>query len=178
VTTYLALLRGVNVGGRGSVRMADLRRLFVALGHADVQSYLQSGNLVFRSPLEALRLGGEIERCITQELGLKVTVLLRTADDLARIVADNPLLDRTADPTRLHLTFLAAAPEPARVARLEKPGDDPDEFALAGRELYLYCPNGYGRTRLNNAYFERRLGVPATTRSWKTVVALRDLSSG
>jgi uncharacterized protein (DUF1697 family) len=178
MTTYLALLRGVNVGGRTRVGMVDLRRLFEALGYVGVGSYLQSGNLLFEATGQAAQLAAEIERRIGRDLGLSVTVLVRTGPELAKVVANNPFLGRTDDPTRLHLTFLAKAPDPARLARLEKSGDDPDEFALAGREVYLYCPNGYGRTRLNNAYFERRLGLPATTRSWKTVTALRDLAGG
>jgi uncharacterized protein (DUF1697 family) len=178
MTTYLALLRGINVGGRTRVAMADLRRLFTALGHTEVTSYLQSGNVLFESAVEAARLAGDIEQRIAQDLGLSVTVLVRTGADLERIVANNPFLGRNVDPTKLHLTFLAEAPESARVARLEAPGGEPDEFFLAGREIYLHCPNGYGRTKLNNAYFERRLALVATTRNWKTVTTLSNLANG
>jgi uncharacterized protein (DUF1697 family) len=179
MTTYVALLRGINVGGRTRVRMDDLRRLFLGLRHADVHSYLQSGNVIFRSAAEdPPRLAGEIERRIARDLGVTITVLLRTADDLAHVVANNPFLRRVADPATLHVTFLADAPDRDRAARLETPGGQPDELALAGREVYLQCPNGYGRTKLSNAYIERRLGVAATTRNWRTVTTLRDLASG
>jgi uncharacterized protein (DUF1697 family) len=156
--------------------MDDLRRLFHALGHADAETYLQSGNVVFSAPgAAAPRLAGEIERGLTRELGLDVRVLLRTADDLERVVAGNPFLGRGADPSALHVTFLSEAPAPERAARLAAPEGEPAEFVLAGREVYLRCPDGYGRTKLNNAYFERRLALPATTRNWNTTVKLRAL---
>ena len=179
MTTYVALLRGINVGGRTKVGMDELRRLFVALGHPEVKTYLQSGNVIFRSTVEeASRLAGEIEGRIGRDLGVTVTVLLRTKDDLAQVVANNPFLGRETDDAKLHETFLADAPERERVARLETPAGEPDELALVGREVYLHCPHGYGRTKLNNAYIERRLGVAATTRNWRTVTALYDLVSG
>ena len=179
MTRYVALLRGINVGGRTRVGMDDLRRLFVALGHADVESYLQSGNVVFRSPVEEpARVAGEIEQGIARDLGVTVTVLVRTADDLARVVASNPFVSRETDPATLHVTFLADAPDRERVARLATPSGEPDELALVGREVYLHCPNGYGRTKLNNAFIERRLGVAATTRNWRTVTTLGELVSG
>ena len=176
MTTYVALLRGINVGGRTKVRMDDLRRAFAALCHADVKTYLQSGNVVFTCPeREPSRVAGEIERLIAGDLGVTTTVLLRRGHDLARLVANNPFLAGETDPTRLHVTFLADAPDDDRVARLDTTVGEPDAFSLVEREVYLHCPNGYGRTRLNNAFFERRLGVAATTRNWKTVTALRDL---
>jgi uncharacterized protein (DUF1697 family) len=179
MTTYVALLRGINVGGRTKVGMDDLRRLFVALGHADVKSYVQSGNVLFSSPVEeSSRLVGDIQRRIARDLGVTVTVLLRTRDDLAHVVANNPFLSRETDLAKLHVTFLADAPDHERVARLDTPSGGPDEFSLAGREVYLHCPHGYGRTKLNNAYLERRLGVAATTRNWNTVTKLCDLASG
>jgi uncharacterized protein (DUF1697 family) len=179
MTTYVALLRGINVGGRTKVGMDDLRRLFVALGHADVKSYVQSGNVLFSGPVEeSSRLADDIQRRIARDLGVTVTVLLRTRDDLAYVVANNPFLSRETDLAKLHVTFLADAPDHERVARLDTPSGGPDEFSLAGREVYLHCPRGYGRTKLNNAYLERRLGVAATTRNWNTVTKLCDLASG
>jgi uncharacterized protein (DUF1697 family) len=177
MTTYVALLRGINVGGRTKVGMEELRRVFLALGHADVKTYVQSGNVLFRCPVEEpSRLAGDLERRIARDLGVTTTVLLRTRDDLAHVVANNPFLGRGLDPATLHVTFLAETPDPRRVASLETPSGEPDAFSLAGREVYLHCPNGYGRTKLNNAYLERRLGVAATTRNWRTVTTLCDLA--
>jgi uncharacterized protein (DUF1697 family) len=179
MTTYVALLRGINVGGRTKVGMADLRQVFVDLGHADVKTYLQSGNVLFESPEQTpSRLPGDIERRIAQELDMSVTVLLRTGDDLAEVVANNPFLARETDFAKLHVTFLAEVPDRERAARIATPVGAPDEFSLAGREVFLLCPNGYGRTKLNNTYIERRLGVAATTRNWNTVTKLCELASG
>lgn len=176
--TYVALLRGINVGGRTKVGMADLRRLFADVGHDDVQTYLQSGNVVFRSSHQAAQVAETIERRIAEDLGVTTTILLRTAANLAKVVTANPFLDQESDPTKLHVTFLAEAPDSERAAGLDPASGAPDALVLTGREVYLHCPNGYGRTKLNNAFLERRLGVAATTRNWKTVTALRDLAGG
>jgi len=178
MTRYVALLRGINVGGRTRVAMADLRRLALDLGHTQVETYVQSGNLLFGSPAgKPARLAGELERRIAKDLGVSVTVLVRTGDDLARVVAANPFLGGSADPAKLHVTFLAAAPDPERGAQLEAPAGQPDQLSLAGREVYLHTPNGYGRSKLSNAFLEKRLGVAATTRNWKTVGRLAELAS-
>src|SRR5215207_8627128 len=109
--TYVALLRAINIAGRTRVGMEDLRQLFVALGHADVKTYLQSGNVIFTCPGEApSRLAADIEKRIARDLGLTVTVLLRTRDDLNDVVANNPFQKRKIDPAKLHVTFLADKP--------------------------------------------------------------------
>ncbi len=177
--TYVALLRGINVGSHSKVAMGDLRRLFLALGHADAKTHVQSGNVIFRCHVdEPSRLAGDIERRVASDLGVKISVLLRTKDELAHVLTDNPFRTRELDLSKLHVTFLADRPDPQRVTLLETPAGESDEFNLVGREVYLHCPNGYGRTKLNNAYLERRLGVVATTRSWNTLTKLCDLASG
>lgn len=176
MTRYVALLRGINVGGRTRVAMADLRRLAVDLGHAKVETYLQSGNLLFSSAAEPAGLAGELERRLADDLGVSVTILLRTGEELAQVVAGNPFLGGSADPARLHVTFLAEAPDRARAAALVAPAGQPDQLSLVGTEVYLYCPDGYGRTKLNNAFLERKLSVAASTRNWKTVGTLAELA--
>ncbi len=122
MTRYVVLLRGINVGGRTKVAMADLRQVFADLGYADAQTYLQSGNVVFRNPArQPADLAAEIEARIARDLGVSITVLLRTGDDLTRVVANNPFLDQVSDFAKLHVTFLAAEPEPERAARFEAP---------------------------------------------------------
>ena len=168
MTTYVALLRGVNVGGR-TVAMEAVRALFVAAGHEQVATYIQSGNVIFTNPSRAVAaISADIEARMTRDLGLEVSVLLRSAKDLSRVVAGNPFLPR-ADPTKLHVTFLDRAPETAAVAGIDQSPFAPDGFVHRGREVYVHCPTGYGRTKLNNNFFERRLGVEATTRNWNTV---------
>jgi uncharacterized protein (DUF1697 family) len=178
VRRYAALLRGVNLGARNKVSMADLRRLFESLGAEDVQTYVQSGNVVFKSRLkDAAKLSAEIEQRIEQELGLEIRVMLRTGDQLAKIVAGNPFAASQAEGTKLHVTFLADAPKPPRVRTLESVAFAPDEFQVQGREVYLHTPNGYGRSKLSNAYFEKQLEVAATTRNWNTVTKLAELAA-
>ena len=177
MTTYVALLRGVNVGGRARIEMAALRKLVADLGHSNVKTYVQSGNVIFRSSDEQpAQVAREIEGRIARDLGVGTTVLLRSADELAHVVANNPFLAREDDLAKFHVTFLADAPDPDRAARLAPPPGQPEELALVGREVYLRYPNGYGRSKLNHAYIERHLGVAATNRNWNTVTRLCELA--
>jgi len=174
----VALLRGINLGSTNKIKMSDLVRLFAGLGHTDIQTYLQSGNVVFSTAgAEPENLAPPIERAILRELGLTVTVLLRAGPDLTSVVDANPYLNRQDDPTKLHVTFLAEAPEPGHASAVRIPDGESAEFTLADRDIYLHCPDGYGRTKLNNAFFERKLGVAATTRNWRTVTALHNLAA-
>jgi uncharacterized protein (DUF1697 family) len=175
---YVALLRGINLGARNKVSMADLRELFANLDCQDVSTYVQSGNVLFKSSVAGpADLSQTIEKRIHRELSLSVTVLVRTKEQLAKVVARNPFAADGSDLTKLHVTFLAHLPDRARVRELEAKQFEPDEFRVAGQEIYLRCPNGYGRSKLSNAYFEKRLGVAATTRNWKTVTTLAELAS-
>jgi uncharacterized protein (DUF1697 family) len=179
VPTCIALLRSVNLTGHNRIAMADLRAVFEVLGHSDVVTYVQSGNVVFTTgAADPAALAAAIERRITRDLGLEITTLVRTTAELARVVAGNPLLTRGRDPAHLHVTFLAAPAPAARVKAIDPSKYAPEAFAVRRREVYLYCPNGYGRTRLGNAFFERALGTAATTRSWKTVTKLVELARG
>lgn len=175
VSTYAALLRGINLGARNKVAMADLRALFEELGAADVATYLQSGNVVFRSAARRNELAAAVEDGLRRDLGVDVKVLLRTRKELGRVVGGNPFAKR--DAKALHVTFLDAKPNAARVKGLDPRRSEPDEFHVVGQEVYLHCPHGYGRSKLSNAYFEKELGVPATTRNWKTVTALAELAT-
>jgi uncharacterized protein (DUF1697 family) len=174
---YAALVRGINVGGRSAVKMEDLRSLFTDLGFDGVTSYLQSGNIVFESPrTDTAAIRESIEEQVRAELSLDATVLLRSGSELGLICRNNPFVDRTTNLTTLHVTFLADTPAAGRVSGLPG-GDRSEEFSVAGREIYLFCPNGYGRSKLTNTTFERRLATRATTRNWKTVLKLADMSA-
>ena len=170
---YVALLRGINVGAHRRVSMTDLRRVFEELGFGGVSTHLQSGNVLFEGKGSAARLEAKLERAIDERLAPGVSVLLRTRTELARIATANPFASREA--SKLHVTFLEKRPPRGRAAALDPAVGAPDEFQLVGREIYLHFPGGYGRSKLSNAYFEKQLGVVATTRSWKTVTALAEL---
>ncbi|UFR01869.1 DUF1697 domain-containing protein [Streptomyces sp. Go40/10] len=188
MTKHIALLRGVNVGGSARIAMKDLRGLFTDMGFEAVQTYLQSGNVVFGTPGASgitgarqprpAELAARIEQRLADDLGVSVTVLLRSCDSLARTLAANPYLDQEDDPAKLHVTFLAEAPTAEQAARLEVPAGETGVFTLVGDEIHLHVPDGYGRTKLNNSFIERRLGMRATTRNWKTVTALHQLATG
>ncbi len=178
VRTYVALLRGINVGGKNAaVPMSELRSLLDSLGHVDVVTYIQSGNAVFGSPRPATEVAAELEERIEQAFGIGVAVLLRTPAELARVVANNPFLTPDADVSKLYVAFLADEPAAAAVSGLDPERSPPDELAVRGREVYLRLPNGAGRTKLTIDYFERRLGTRATARNWRTVTKLLELAA-
>lgn len=175
MTTYVALLRAVNVG-KTHVAMADLRDLVTGIGHRNVRTYVQSGNVVFESALtntQTVRDG--LETAIQRTLGLDVVTIVRRASDLRKTLASNPLLGAASDPKQLHVTFLAEKPT-TLVSTTDAPSGIPDEFAVAATEIYVHCPGGYGRTKLTNAWFEKKTGVAATTRNWNTVTKLVELT--
>jgi uncharacterized protein (DUF1697 family) len=176
-TSYVALLRAVNVAGK-TLKMEDLRQVASSLGHTDVSTYIQSGNVVFKCPrTNPAKLARQIEERLARDLALETTVLIRSHQNLAEIAANNPFLRQGHDPSKLHMTFLATQPTAEAAVRLTLPAGEPEEFSLQGHDVYLYYPNGYGRSKVSNAYIERRLGVPATTRNWATLLKLRDLSA-
>lgn len=178
MTRYVALLRGINVGGHKKVAMGDLREALGALGYEDVETYLQSGNAVFTTDTtDPDALAGGIEEELRSRLGMDVKVLARTAAELAQVVERNPFPEGTTEPKKLHVAFLSAAPDGERVAALDPTPFQPDELRLGDRAVYLWYPNGYGRTKLTNDVLERKLGVTATTRNWNTVLALLERAS-
>ena len=173
----MALLRAVNVGGRNRVAMAQLRELLSGLGYVDVRTHLQSGNAVFIAPdgISSEQVEAEIEGALESELGLVARVLVRTRAELERVVAENPLLDVADDRARLLVVFLSGEPDRAAVSELAPADFEPDVFALGEREIYAYYPDGVHATRLSNAFWERRLGMAATGRNWKTVTRLLEM---
>lgn len=156
--------------------MPVLRSMFADLGHQDVASYVQSGNIVFGSPRSAPnKLASDIERAISKTFGMTVSVLLRTRDDLEGVIARNPFITKGAEFASLHVMFLAKPPAPTAIEKLDPDRSPPDDFELKGREIYLRYPNGSGRSKLTIDYFERILGTPATARNWNTITKVLKL---
>ncbi|TAL35958.1 MAG: DUF1697 domain-containing protein [Spirochaetes bacterium] len=178
LTTLIAFLRGINVSGQKPVRMTDLVALFESLGYARVRTYIQSGNVVFEAAAGGVdALESDIGEAIRKKYGYEVTVIIRTADELRDIVAGNPLLKILGiAPDRFYVTLFDRIPDARKVAGLAMGEDDAERYEVKGREAYLYCPRGYGRSRLNNQAFEKKLGLAATTRSWKTMLALLEMT--
>jgi uncharacterized protein (DUF1697 family) len=173
------MLRSINVGGRNRVAMADLRDLVTSLGFRDVTTYVQSGNVIFSGTGSGPAVARTIGTRITADLGLDVPVLVRTGPQLERVLHGNPFAHVAADPKTIHVTFLADRPAAAGVGELEALAGQfgADRFEIDGQHVYLHCPGGYGETKLNNTYLERRLGVTATTRNWRTVTTLAELAA-
>src|SRR3989475_11815425 len=159
------MLRGINIGGKKIVRMEHLRASFEALEFGRVRTYVQSGNVIF----EAVRaspndLSRTIAEKISEDFGFPIPVVVRTSDEMGRIVGGNPFLnERGLDPSKLHITFLAALPAKNAKERIDALNAGPDHFRIRGREIYVYCPDGYGRTKLSNNAIEKAMSAGATT---------------
>ena len=175
-TTYIALLRGINVGGQKPIKMTELKRLFEVQGFGRVQTYIQSGNVVFTADRAEEPLRRQLEREIAAAFGFPVIVALRTADELERLIAQCPFaVDALRDEESLYVSLLAAAPAQAGIDRLLARGSDVDELRLVGREVYLLLRQSIRLTLFTNAFLERTLGVPATARNWRTISKLAEL---
>lgn len=176
---YVALLRAVNVGGRNKIAMTRLRELLEGLGYGEVRTHLQSGNAVFTADGSSPeRVAKEVEGSLAEEVGLVAKVLVRTRGELARVVADNPLLDVASDHARLLVTFLSHAPDREALDELAPADFEPDVFAVGEREIYVWYPEGVRATKLSNVFWEKRLDVVATGRNWNTVTRLLELAGG
>ena len=178
-TTFVLLLRGINVGGRNRLPMADLRALVGALGHGDVRTHLQSGNIVCTGIGRAAEVAAGLSATIRDELSLSVPVVARTAEQWAAMATANPYAGAHGDtPKSLHVTFLSAAPDPALEADLVARAGEfaPDRLSVVGPDVFLHLPGGYAETALQNGLLEKRLGRVATTRNWRTVTALSGLA--
>jgi uncharacterized protein (DUF1697 family) len=164
MNTYISMLRGINVSGQKKIQMAALRNMYRALNLVKVETYVQSGNVVFDSTeQDILKLAEFIEGQIEETFGYAVPVIIRY------IPFSN---ERNEDPAKLHVTFLYRLPSELKLSSLAIPNNETAEFSIGDKEIFLFCPNGYGNTRLSNSFFEKKLGMPATTRNWKTVNAL------
>ncbi len=175
----VALLRGINVGGKNRLPMKELAALFVDAGCEDVRTYIQSGNVVFRAgPTGGEEIASVISASILEHFGYRVPVVTRTAREFQEIVRANPFLDAGAETDKLHVMFLAELPDSASVEALDPERSPGDEFAVMGGEIYLHCPNGVARSKLTNSYFDSRLSTTSTSRNWRTTLKLLDLATG
>ena len=171
--TYVALLRGINVAGKNKLPMKDLVAIFERAGCGRVRTYIQSGNVVFDAPAPlAERLPSLVPAEIQRRAGLRVPLVVRASGELLKVVRGNSFVGEGAAPRALHVLFLADEPGKKERDALDPRRALPDRFLVRGREVYLFCPNGLGRTKLTNAYFDRALGTTSTGRNWRTVTTL------
>ncbi len=175
--SMVAMLRGVNVGGKNKVKMAALCEALEASGLNNIRTYIQSGNLVFEpNGRSSLELVTEIQATLQSRFGLEVPVIVRSSKQFIQMIENNPWRhDSVIDPKQLHVTFLERKPASALISKLEHLTGSDDQFRLVKSSLYLHLPNGYSRTKLNNGFFESKLGMSCTTRNWKTCLALQQM---
>ncbi|HKK40863.1 MAG TPA: DUF1697 domain-containing protein [Bacteroidales bacterium] len=178
MTTWISLLRGINVSGKNSIKMADLKLSYGKLGFRDVKNYLQSGNIIFNSgENDPVPLGNMISVRLKEEFGLDVPVIVLSINTLQRILENNPFRDDLLkDKARQYITYLFSTPGEYDITGINAAVLAGEEISISNRAAYLYCPGGYGRTKLSNTFIEKKLKVPATTRNIKTSEALLRMS--
>jgi uncharacterized protein (DUF1697 family) len=173
---HVALLRGINVGGKNMLPMKELAAMFAKAGCADVTTYIQSGNVVFCAEDKVVEgLGAGIAKQVEARFGIRVPVVLRAAAEIDAVLRANPFLKAGASEETLHVCFLADRPGKDLVAGLDAGRSTPDAFAVVGREIYMQLVNGMARTKLTNAYFDSKLRTVSTMRNWRTVLKLAEM---
>jgi len=179
VTRYVALLRGINVGTAKQVGMSELRSVVAALGHTDVKTHLRSGNVLLTAEATSPdKLAAQLRKAIRAEFSMTVSVVVRTRDELAAVVASNPLADVATDPSRSVVAFLSGPPDPTGLGALLAVDIAPEQIVADGRELYLWCPNGQADGAATKALTKAKLKVTVTARNWRTVTKLLELADG
>ena len=178
MTSYISILRGINVGGHNPVKMEALRQLYTELGYSDIQSYIQSGNVIFRSTLtDPHYLEKSIQEKFFEVFGWNVSVLVLSSEELKTALVNNPFIkDELKNTAFMHLTFLSGIPDKTNLEKIHAGYYLPDEFYISGKTIYLYCPTGYGNTKLSNTFFENKLNLTATTRNLKTSSVLLSMA--
>jgi uncharacterized protein (DUF1697 family) len=177
--TYIAFLRGINVGGHRKILMADLKKLLITIGFENVTTYIQSGNVVFSaneiSSFQECEM--KIEKQILEHFGFDVPVIIRSKEEIQNLLFSNPFLqDSTNNPERFFVTFLSDFPSVEQISLIEKFDFSPDKFKIGGKDIFLYCPGNYSDTKLSNKFFESKLEKKATSRNWKTVLKMLEIA--
>jgi len=175
--THVALLRGINVGGKNPLPMKALAEEFVAAGCGDVRTFIQSGNVIFSAPQgkDESQLAQSLGERLAERFGYTAPLVLRTTEELRAAIANNPYLALSAPEDSLHVMFLTATPDAGAVQKLDPDRSPGDEYRVIGREIFLRLPRGMARTKLTNAYFDTKLGVTSTARNWRTTTKLLEL---
>lgn len=179
MTKYISLLRGINVSGQKSIKMAELAAAYQSIGFEQVRSYIQSGNVIFEAEnVENSLLAKKISEKIAVQWGFEVPVMVKTKQEWQAILAENPFLaQENIDKKNLHITFLSDIPSEANWQKIQHGNYSEDTYILVGKNVYLCCPKGYGNTKLTNTFFENKLKLSATTRNWQTVEKIAELLS-
>jgi uncharacterized protein (DUF1697 family) len=175
--TFVSLFRGINVGGHHRIKMNELKNLYETLGLKDVQTYIQSGNVVFTSDdADTTRVQQQLEESVVQTFGFHVEIIVRTADELQDIIAKNPFQGQQNKESQwVVVMFLATMPDKTAQENLLKAYDGPEEIFFSGKEVFLYYTDGIGRSKLSNNFLEKKLKTVGTARNWNTVLQLQEM---
>jgi uncharacterized protein (DUF1697 family) len=177
--TYISFLRGINMTGHNSVKMIDLLALFRDLGFTDAATYIQSGNVIFSGIYEIseLEIALKIENAILERFNYTVPVMIRTVEEMGNYAIVNPfLLEENFEPSKMAVIFLHEKVTDSQIKKVINIDYPPDKFEISGREIFIYCPNGFGRTKLYTNFFEKKMGVTGTARNWKTVTTILQIA--
>jgi uncharacterized protein (DUF1697 family) len=176
MSARVVLLRGINVGSHNRIAMADLRELLASLGYSDARTLVQSGNIVLGAEVSSEQLARELEQEIARKFGVETPVIVRTRDELATVVTLDPLGDVAEEHKLYQVSFLSAEPDPQVVAKIAQEDFAPERFVHVGREIYAWHPGGIHNSRLARMLSDKRLGVIATARNWKTTTKLLEMA--
>jgi uncharacterized protein (DUF1697 family) len=176
MNNYVVLLRGINVGGHNKLPMADLRTLLTSNGYTGVSTYIQSGNILLSSDKNSASINEHIEGLIREKFNYNIPVITISVDELQKCFEENPYLKSKEDVKFLHVTFLNDAPQISTIENLNIKTYKDDEFLVKGKFVYLHTPDGFAKTKFSNPQFEKQLNTKATTRNWRTVGKLIELS--
>ncbi len=176
---FVSFLRGVNMAGHNKIKMTDLAELFKKVGFKDAETFIQSGNVVFSDTKNesAVKIAALIESAIFEKFGLSVPALVRNIPELKAVLSGNPFLaEANFDPARMAVMFLHEEPTDEGLVEMKDVDYPPDRFSIKGREIYIWCPNGFGRTKLYTNFFENRMKVIGTARNWNTINAILEIA--
>ena len=177
--TYISFLRSVNMAGHNLIKMTELAKLFIDQGFGDAKTYIQSGNVIFTNDGEesASSLSKKLEEAILKKFNLPISVMTREKTDLWNLSACNPyLLEPGFDPSKMAVIFLHETPLDLQIQKVSDVNFPPDKFRIIGDEIFIYCPNGFARTKLYTGFFERKMNVIGTARNWKTITTILNLT--
>lgn len=177
MTKKLAILRGINVGGKRKILMADLKEMMEKIGLGECKTYIQSGNVFFQSNEGNKQLENQIEKCINTRFGFEAPVIVKDIHELKETINNNPFYKQKEEITKLHLTFLKDKAEEEKIKEITASYNGADQFKIDGKNVFIFCEGKYHESKLTNNFFEKKLKVGATTRNWKTVLKLMELSN-
>jgi uncharacterized protein (DUF1697 family) len=177
--TLISFLRGVNMAGHNKIKMSGLAELYGKVGFRESETYIQSGNVIFTNEedLPAEDITSKIEKAIQKKFKLDIAVMIRTPEEIKKIISINPFSgEENFDPAKMACLFMHETPSEGQISKIKDVHYHPDKFKIIGKEIFIYCPNGFGKTKLYTNFFEKKMGIAGTARNWKTINTILDIA--